>query len=586
MSPTPANLSVEWARVLFDGLAQAGATEVVISPGSRSTPFVLAAQSNARLRCHHVIDERSAAFFALGLAKVTGVPPILLCTSGSAAGHYLPAVIEASQTFTPLLIVTADRPFELQQCGANQTIDQQKLFGDHARLYVDLGAPDPAPDPLRWLHRSATRAFVAARWPVPGAVHLNARARKPLEPPETLDEPARAFAGLARGVAESSRADVFLPRVAASPEGMDALARACRRARRGLIVCGPGPVAQDEDRLDVAAFARRTGFPVLSEATSQFRFCAMDALRCDAFDALYRSKRFRSELAPDLVIQLGSAPICAGWESVSAEHRWVIAPHGWNDPQSTASAMLFGELGDVLRGTAERLEVAEPTAWARRWDAANKDAWRVIEETFQEGALLEGVAVRTVVESVPQGSVLAVGNSLPIREVDTFCPSAAADCRVWSQRGASGIDGLISGAAGAACSGAATTLLLGDVSFVHDLGGLAIAREADSPLVIVVLNNDGGRIFEQLPVAQSAAGLDAWITPHGLELSKAAELFGLPSSRVTTRGELEEALGCAHARLGCSVIEAVVPPTSSSAAYRAIADRIDEMANRGWEASS
>jgi 2-succinyl-5-enolpyruvyl-6-hydroxy-3-cyclohexene-1-carboxylate synthase len=584
MTGAPSNLAVEWGAVLFDGLAKAGATDVVISPGSRSTPFVLAAQANPGLRCHSVIDERSAAFFALGLAKVTGNAPVLLCTSGTAGAHYLPAVIEASQSFTPLLVVTADRPFELQQCGASQTIDQQNLFGAHARLFVDLGTPDPAPEALRWLHRSAARALLATRWPTPGAVHLNARARKPLEAPASLEATAKELAGLAQQVSQCARVETLPPRATPSPEALEGLARACRKARRGLIVSGPAPLGQGEARAEVAALARRTGFPLLCEATSQFRFCAMDALRCDAFDALYRSESFRSAFEPDLVIQVGPAPVSAGWERIRSAERWVVAPYGWNDPRSDASAMVFGDVAEVLRGTAERLEAAEPSAWARRWQAANRDAWRAIEDTFRGGELGEGFAVRAVVESVPQGSILALGNSLPIREVDTFSPAGATECRVWSQRGASGIDGLVSGAAGAACSGSATTLLLGDVSFLHDLGGLAIARKAQVPLVIVILNNDGGRIFDQMPVSQAASRLEAWTTPHGLQLSRAAELFELPTTRVASRAELAQALARAHARAGCSVIEAVVPPHSSAAAYREIGARIDTLAARGWEA--
>jgi 2-succinyl-5-enolpyruvyl-6-hydroxy-3-cyclohexene-1-carboxylate synthase len=565
----------EWAAALFRALADAGVTDVVLSPGSRSTPFVLGALAEPRLHCRDVVDERAAAFFAVGRAKVTGVPTVLLCTSGTAGAHYFPAIIEASRAGVPLIVLTADRPNELQHCDAPQTVDQVKLFGDHVRWFVDLGASEASEDARRWMVRMAARAVAVTGWPTPGPVHLNVRARKPLEPPEHEGPDDVALRPRAHAL---TRAAVFVPSSGPNPAGLEALAHACLGTTRGLIVCGPGPLSQADARADLDAFAQATGYPLLAEASSQFRFCEMSAARCDAFDAVCRSARFGAAVAPDLVIQIGAAPTSASWEAMPAPAaRFVLSPHGWADPQSTATAWILGDVGQALRGATQRLlarrPAPEPTQWRQSWMDADAAARRAVDGTFSAPGLTEGAAVRAVVDSLPRGSLLALGNSLPIREVDTFAAAASADCLVWSQRGANGIDGLVSGGAGAASAGRPTTLLLGDVSFLHDVGGLAVAACVEVPFAIVVLNNGGGRIFEHLPVGASSAAVDRmghWVTPHDRPLAAAGALFGVPSSRVETLAALESSLAEAHARRGTSLIEVIVPPTSSLAAYRAI----------------
>ena len=566
----PANLTAEWAWLLIDGFAASGVTDVVISPGSRSTPFVLAAAGHPRVRCHDVVDERSAGFFALGLARATGAPPLLLCTSGSAAAHYLPSVIEAGAARVPLLVLTADRPFELHDCAAPQTVDQQKLFGDHGRAFFDLGLPDPSPMALRALRRRTAQAHLVARWPIAGAVHVNARARKPLEPPTVLGDAERTLNEVVRAISRRPLTSAHPPRELPSEEGLVELTAACRSSRRGLLIAGPAPIAQSEARADLLALARLMGFPLLVEAPSQLRFCdGAGAERVDAFDALLRSPRFRDSAAPDLIVQIGAPPTSSAWDRFLDAHpdcpRFVIAERGWNDPRSDAASLLFGDVRETARALRARLlerppEVSGP--WRERFAAGNERAWRAIDRLVDAtGPLSEGEAVRAAVCSVPRGGVLAVGNSLPIREVDTFCPSHTADCAVWSQRGANGIDGLVSGAAGAATSGRPVTLIVGDISFQHDLGGLAVAARADAPLLLVVLNNGGGRIFEQLPLARVPnVEMTHWTTPGRLSIAHAAAAFGIAHRRAETRAGLVEALGEAQRTKRCAIVEAVVPP--------------------------
>lgn len=578
---TEANLLTEWSRLLFASLADAGVTDVVLSPGSRSTPFMLAADGEPRLRCHDSIDERAAAFFALGLARVGGRPAVLLCTSGTAGAHYFPAVIEASLANLPLVVVTADRPFELQDCGAAQTIDQVKLFGDHVRRFYELGSPDSAPSALAGLRRLAAQAVHFASVPVPGPVHLNVRARKPLEPRSAETDDERALA--ARVTALLGR-PLVAPHASVShpdPDAVSAIATRCGESERGLIVAGPAPLSHGGLLPVVEELSRRTGYPVLAEATSQLRFVAGEMARCDGFDAALRSPVFRRWARPDLVIQVGGAPVSSGWERFMAEHdgvtRVVVAPHAWHDPDSTATDLLLGDVEMSLRALADSLDREDgPTGWGRQWREVDSAVWTAVDAELASGRgdeLSEGEAVRAVLEHLPRGSLFMVGNSLPIREVDTFCPAGAAEVGVLSQRGANGIDGLVAGAAGSAVAAGdrPVTLLLGDVSLLHDLAGLALGVGVDVPFVVVVVQNNGGRIFEQLPLA-SVPGLAPSTmahvtTPHRAVLEHAALLWGHRYAAAATGAELAKALDEAYAQPGCTVVEAVVPPHGAAAQH-------------------
>ncbi|MBW3668222.1 MAG: 2-succinyl-5-enolpyruvyl-6-hydroxy-3-cyclohexene-1-carboxylic-acid synthase [Actinobacteria bacterium] len=580
---TEANLLTEWSRLLFASLADAGVTDVVLSPGSRSTPFMLAADAEPRLRCHDSVDERAAGFFALGLARVSGRPAVLLCTSGTAGAHYFPAVIEASLANVPMVVVTADRPFELQDCGAAQTIDQVKLFGDFVRRFYELGSPDAAPSALAGLRRLAAQAVHFASAAPAGPVHLNARARKPLEPRQADTDDERALAERVSRLLARPPVVAHQPVAHPSPDAVTAIARRCSQTERGLIVAGPAPLSHGRLLPLVEELSRRTGYPVLAEATSQLRFAdGDDVLRCDGFDAALRAPAFRRSARPEVVVQIGGTPVSSGWERYVAEHddvtRVVVARDAWPDPDSTATDVLLGDVELSLRALTDALAAhgaaARAGEWASLWREADRVVWAAVDAELAWGDELgEGEAVRTLAERLPRGSLLMVGNSLPIREVDTFCPSHAAEVGVLSQRGANGIDGLVAGAAGSALAGGdlPVTLVLGDVSLLHDLTGLAPAVGVDVPLVVVVVQNQGGRIFEQLPLASTpglAASTMAHVTtPHGAVLEHAALLWGHRYAAATSAAELAKALDDAYAQPGCTVVEAVVPPHGAAAQH-------------------
>jgi 2-succinyl-5-enolpyruvyl-6-hydroxy-3-cyclohexene-1-carboxylate synthase len=531
--------SCERAAELFAAFAAGGVTDVVLSPGSRSTPLVIGAAASG-LRLHDVVDERSAAFFALGQARASGRPSLLVCTSGTAGAHYYPAVLEAELASVPLIVLTADRPAELQQCGAAQTVDQLHLFGRHVRLFLEIGDALAGDSPV--IGRIAAQAIAAALGAPAGPVHLDVRARKPFEParlPVTVTAPRtpRVFAA------------VPTPSEAA----IDALADVCRRARRGVIVAGPANVAQREARAAVAALAAVTGYPVVADAASQLR--RAEAVGVEAILGV----------TADAVLQLGAPPVSAAWE------RWLVGLEGphvvigdasagvWADPAGSASLVIAADVGLTCARVAERLGgLREPHEWTERWRSEAARVQTILEPMLAGDHLSELGAARDVVEAGAEQIVL--GNSLPIRLADLV--ARAVEVPVLSQRGVSGIDGLVAGAAGAAqATGRSTALLLGDVSLLHDVGSLLVV--GDAPLVVVVINNDGGRIFEQLPIAAVPGAetvMPHFTTSHGRGFRGAAAFAGLAYAAPATRSALRQALGEALAARRPALIEVAVPP--------------------------
>lgn len=568
---TDDNLHIEWASSLIDAFARAGVADVVLSPGARSTPITLAVAHHASLRTHSIIDERSAAFFALGIGKATGKPALLVCTSGTAGAHYLPAAIEAAHSFTPMILLTADRPPELHGNTAPQTIDQSGLFGVYATGRIELGLPDRSPDSIRGIRRKAAQAVFLSMSPRPGAVHLNASFRKPLEP-RTAEREASAPDG--QQAASASISTAWAPLLEPDPAGVETVARAAAASRRALIVCGPAPIAQAKTRNAIGRLADILHAPLLAEGASQLRFCGeRNRLRCDGYDTFLRSEKMRIPLAPDLIVQIGAPPTSTACREYLSLHRevprFVIAPHGWNDPDNSAAGLLFGAVDrtvDRLVDHLAPLKIPVDDVWLERFFSADESVRRAIDQRSltEKDSLSEGRLARVLLGHAKNDSLLAVGNSLPIRKVDTWCRGENARAVILSQRGANGIDGFLSAATGAAISfGGPAAVLTGDLAFLHDLNGLAIARNLETPFVVVVAQNRGGRIFEKLPLLRSS-GIDPelaalWTTPQDFDFSAAARLFGHKYHRAGSVGEMQNALEPAMERPGCTVIEAIVP---------------------------
>ena len=561
----------EWARLLLTSLADAGVRHVVVSPGSRSTPFLWAASRERRLELHNAVDERAAGYFALGLARVTGDPALLLSTSGTAVANYLPAVVEAGVGHVPLLVLTADRPMELVHCGANQTIDQLKIFGNHARVFFDLGRADTEPAALRGLRRTVAQAVFTATWPEPGAVHLNARARKPLEPSAKASQDS----GTVEDLLSRPIPQPLAPRRLAPEPALDELAEALDRAQRPVVVCGPAPISWQDCAPHLATLVERAGAVLYADPASQLRFGTPEGApgTSPALDALLRGEAFRQFFQPDLVLQIGRGPTSTVWERHLAalsgvDHR-VIAPWGWQDPVSTAASLLVADPQPTLAALTERLAQGDGTSWRTALERcevlAEQEAAAVLSG---ESKLSEAAVARALVHALPDQSFLVVGNSLPIRHLGTWC-RRDRPLRVISQRGASGIDGLVAGAAGAAIAdGGVGALLVGDVSFLHDLSALGLLPDVPGPLAVVILHNGGGRIFEQLPVARHAdlepGEFDHWTTPHDADFGAACAIHRLLYERVESLEELGEALAETFSGSGVRVIEARVPPQGAA----------------------
>lgn len=585
-------LTTAWSRLLLGSLLRAGVNDVVISPGSRSTPFTWAALNTPGLRCHSVPDERSAAFFALGQARISGKPSVLLCTSGSAAAHYFPAVVEAAQAYVPLLVLTADRPFELMDCGAAQAMDQTKLYGDYVRHFSELGHPEASDAALDALVRKVAQAVAMSLGPSPGPVHVNARARKPLEPSESS---STSDVALVRGVEarlERGPSELVRGRRRLDVAELDPLVKACEQAQSGLIVCGPLPASGPAPAPALFELARRTGFALCAEATSQARASAPNAAELTLLgspDAVFANG---AGSTPQIVLQIGTPPTASVYERWLAEtpaRRAVVNAHGWLDPSNRAEWLVEADPSTFSHAFVERMASPIPALERSRRQyrelLARRESryWRIVDgvlgESAASGSLGEARAVQRAIAALPRDGLLGLGNSLALRDVDSFVPPSAEPLRVWSQRGVNGIDGLIAGAAGAASAAQRPSLLLlGDVSFLHDLGSLFLARSVATPLVLCLLDNAGGRIFEELPLRGTLENYPEharfWLTPPELDVRKASEAFGLAYARADSEPALTSALGRAFERAGCSVVHAVLEPASAREARNRVRARL------------
>ncbi|MDX2087231.1 MAG: 2-succinyl-5-enolpyruvyl-6-hydroxy-3-cyclohexene-1-carboxylic-acid synthase [Kofleriaceae bacterium] len=553
-----------WAELIATTLADAGVTTCVSSPGSRSTPLVAALAAEPRLELITIIDERAAAFFALGAARATGKPTAVVCTSGTAAAHYLPALVEASMAGVPLLAITADRPPELQACGASQTIDQVGMYGHFVRGAFDLGAPAGQALALRSVRRKLVQAITLASGPHPGPVHVEVPLRKPLEPALAQTDEERAFA--AAGHALRGPVRIAAPMLAPDLAALEVLAAAITDEPRGVILAGALPVGFARDA--VFALAQRASYPVIAEAGSQLRFGPRPdgVVMLDHADLVPLAQR----PLPRLIVQLGAEPVAAswpGWRAATRAKRYVLAGATWSDADNAAALVVLGDVATALAGTTAQVrDRAAEAAWLAAWRDAESRATTATEHALAQHPRNEAAVVRAAVDAVPAGGAIQIGNSLPIRVIDQVCTGSARRT-VLTQRGAAGIDGLIASAAGATQAGQPVLLLLGDVSFAHDVGGLLAARRATAPLAVVVLDNRGGQIFSGLPVARAHLGAAFerhFSTAPELDPSAVATAFGARALTAASPAAVGSAVASALATPGLTVIHA---PVSASGAH-------------------
>lgn len=519
-----------FAATFVDELAAQGVEYACVSPGSRSAPIAMALQHHPRIKVVMHIDERSGSFFGVGLAKATGKPVVLLCTSGTAAAEFHAAVVEASYSRAPLIVLTADRPPELQGVGANQSIDQQRIFGTAVRWFADPGVPVEMPNAARTWRRLAARAYAEA---ATGPVHVNLPFREPLVP-----EPGHVAPPI--GTAGQS---ITVGRALPSPAQVAALAMALQRAQRPLVVAGE---MRDGERL--APALHRLGLPVLAEPTSQLRR-AETGSSVDSYEALLRAG-WSLQHGPDLVIRLGAMPTSRAlnrWLAAASAPTFLIDPdRAWRDQDQVATSIMACDPQPLL----EALPPVDRSAWRDQWVSAGKRAAAAIAAAMVSTPLHEGHVVRALSARLPDPAQVFIGSSMPIRAAESFWPQAKPQQRFFANRGASGIDGLVSTGLGVATgrSNAPTVLLLGDLSLYHDMNGLWAMTRHGIPATLVICDNDGGGVFNFLPQAEHPDVFEElFATPLGLDLSQVARLYGIVYSPVTDRSGLEPAIADAIA---------------------------------------
>jgi 2-succinyl-5-enolpyruvyl-6-hydroxy-3-cyclohexene-1-carboxylate synthase len=580
-----------------DELTRCGMRHACTSPGSRSTPLVLNFARESRLRCYSHVDERCSGFFAVGLAKACGRPVAVTCTSGTAVAELMPAVVEAHEARVPLIVCSADRPPELREIGAGQTIDQLKIFGGFAKWFFEVGTHDASPERIRWMRTLACRAYWTALEGRPGVVHLNFPLREPLvsEQWPAADEGARA----------GGHPFVRRPAHTADANATQTLHELIGSARLGVLVAGRHE--RDTPLAEAAvAFCTSAGWPLVADPMSGAR---RGETAIAHYDALLRVPEFVAEHTPEVVVRVGDLPVSKplrNWlHGLTDTVQLTLDPEGaWQDPAGVLSHSLAVEPAQTLRELATLLHGDPDGDWLASWRSADERAALAIFGALATDGLSEPTVAAELGVLLPERATLFVASSMPVRDIETFWPARTDPPRVLCNRGANGIDGTVSSAFGAAAGAAdPVVLLIGDVALAYDIGGLLAARRLNLKLTIVLLNNDGGGIFDFLPVAQSATAhtplpeaygisgehqtqlstggdterQDIYTrhiaTPTGLDFAHAADLYGLDHRHVSDIGDFRSALE-----------QALEAPRSTIVEVRSERGANVELHRRVWEA--
>ncbi len=583
---TAPNRSTLWGRTIISEVAAAGIDAVCVAPGSRSTPLVVAASDADVITVYSHLDERSAAYFALGRGRATGRPSPILTTSGTAVANLHPAVVEADEAGIPFLAVTADRPEELQDSGANQTVDQSHIFGDAVRWYHRLPEPAPESRRLRSVRVAIARAVGATQPPNPGPVHLNVPLPKPLDPtPVEGDIPADFPAD--DSVAAHGRDGPYVRRFSGRPtlKGADvsAIVSAIERGDRGLLVCGPARQPTPE-RDALAALAAATGWPVFADPLSGHRFGHDPASVpiCGGYDSVLGATA--NWASPDVVVRFGAAPTSKRLRTVlrdSGARQFLVAPAGiWPEAEFAATDLVEADPDSLARMLAQRVDTEPNQEWRDRILAAEATHWETVEATTAD-TLFEGAILSAVASNSPAPVSLFVSNSMPVRDLDRFGRPRPGEITVHGNRGASGIDGITSTALGvASASDRPLVLVTGDLAYYHDMNGLLALDRCDVDATIVIVNNDGGGIFHMLPIEDHDPPFtDLFKTPHGLDFAPTGPLYGLDFTRVDTLDEFHATYESAVGNGEATVIEVRVDAERS----HRIREELDERVHAALE---
>ena len=582
----PANPTYVYVGAFVDELQRAGLRNVVICPGSRSTPLAMAFAAQPGMRIWMQVDERSAAYFGLGMAKRLCQPVALLCTSGTAAANFMPAVVEAKLTHVPLLVLTADRPHELRDNGAPQSIDQNRLYGTYVKWFVEVALPEATNVALRYIRTIAVRAAASVQANPAGPVHLNFPFREPLTPepipgqslPPVAQRDLVAWQGRPDNApfVEVREAPLDVPAATTMGYLMDMV----RGARRGLIIVGPN----DDLALvePIVRLARRLGYPILADPLSQLRCGDHDQVMVlSSYDAFLRIDSFIESAQPELILRFGamptSKPLLLYLKRYASCPLVIIDGHGgWEEPTQLASELFHANPAALCQALLDQSEEIQPSvsqAWLTTWQDADKLTRQTLQHAVQDfNELFEGRVFTELAGLLPDGTTLYTGNSMPVRDLDTFFWCSEHRIRIMGNRGASGIDGVVSSALGASAGAGPnepTVLVLGDLSFFHDLNGLLAARLYQLDLIIVLINNDGGGIFSFLPQAAYPEHFEQlYGTPTGLDFRLAVQMYGGQFQKEESWEQFRKAVSQGLNTGGLHVIEVPTERTSNVKMHR------------------
>ncbi len=562
-----------YVRRITNGLMNFGVSAVVVSPGSRSTPLAYAFASTDNLEVHMQVDERSAAFFALGLAKASQKPVVLLCTSGTAASNYHPAITEAYYARVPLVVITADRPPELREVGAPQAIDQVRMYGKHVKMSVDFPLAEDNPEMDDYIDRQMGRMLSVATTTPKGPVHLNVPFREPLLIDFNQEVPTSTY--LNHLTSTSSLDD----------QTNEVLVELLSNKQEGIIIAGEMPIGINKN--DFWAFAKRLNWPVLCDPLSNLRASvpkSVSALCIDCYDALLKNDTFSERVAPQVVIRFGAQPVSKSLSLFLKKNRPAVyltvdESAEFRDSLGVVTHHIQSSIESVLQ-----LEVTqEHSSYTDMWTTANAKASIVIQE-YSAINQDEGSYAKALFDYLPDGSDLISGSSMPIRDVDTFFQKTERDITVFANRGTNGIDGVVSTAFGIQVSRKRDAwLLIGDLSFLHDVNGLIISRFQETNLTIVIMNNDGGGIFSYLPQASDSQYFEKLFgTPTGLTFDHIAKMYDAQYSAVETVEGFKEEISKVKEK-PVRIIEVFTDRQVNIQAHRKLWDAITKRVNQHAE---
>ena len=535
------NTNSLWCSVAVETLARLGLRHAVVCPGSRSAPLTFALARHPQIEAIPMLDERSAGFFALGLARQHHRPTAVVCTSGTAAANLLPAVVEAHESGVPLVVFTADRPPEMRDCGSGQAIDQQKLYGGYVNLFHELAVPEARIELLHYARQTVARAFERSQRPFAGPVHLNAPFRDPLPPVEDgrteelrgkIDEES-FFAHLVPAGVESG-ADPFYDRAGSGDPALQGI----RGFPRGVLVAGPAQPADPAAYCEaVARIAAALGWPVLADGLNPLRnHAAKNPGLVSNYNAVLRSATLTARLKPDAVLGLGDWPTSKQlrqWLQGAGAETWIIAADGRNhDPLHGRTRQLRGSVEAFAASLAPSNRA--PTAYLAEWLRADRAAGMTLDSRLSTlDGLFEGKASRLLAQHLPPRTPIFVASSMPVRDVEFFWGAGDRDCRPFFNRGANGIDGTLATALGVAHGSQPTVLLTGDLALLHDTNGFLLRPKFRGSLTIVLINNRGGGIFEMLPVAKFDPPFEEFFAmPQDVDFGKLCSAYGVEHTLV------------------------------------------------------